>query len=680
MKRQMVRLGGIAMAAAMAAGTAHAYDCTNVPEWSASATYTGTSNSFAKQGNVAYQAKWWTQNEAPSTHSGQWDVWKSLGACTGGGTDTTPPTVPSGLSSSGITSSSITLSWGASTDAGSGVNNYELLRGGSLIASPTATTYTDSGLSAGTSYSYQVRAKDKAGNVSGLSSTLLTSTASNGTCASAPATPSGLSSPSKSATSVNLAWNAVAAGPNCTVQYRVNQGATQVAQGAATSASVTNLSANTNYTFTVSAFNQAGSSQPSAPITVKTDTQSAGDKVLLGYFAQWGIYGRNYHVKNIDTSGSAANLTHINYAFGNVRNNVCEVGKIIPSNESTGEGGDAFADYGKSYGADLSVDGVADTWDQPLRGSWNQLKKLKAKYPKIKVLISLGGWTWSRGFSSAARPENRVNFVKSCVDAYIKGNVPVTDGAGGTGAAAGVFDGIDLDWEYPNACGLACGTAEDRANFTGLLAEFRKQLDAVRPGLLLSIASGAGVDKVRAYDPDQIHPYLNFINVMTYDFHGGWDTITGFHSALYAPANDPSTGDVKKYNTNDAMQAFLDKGVPASKLNVGIGFYGRGWTNVPNVNNGLYQSGTPAPGTYEAGNEDYKVLKNLQGYTSRVDDVSKAQWIYNGSTFWSFDTPATIAIKMAYVKSKGFGGAFFWEFSGDDPTASLSKAMGAGLK
>ncbi|MBB3282100.1 glycosyl hydrolase family 18 protein [Mitsuaria sp. BK037] len=679
MKNRMVRLGGIALAAAMAAGTAQAYDCTNVPEWSASAIYTGTSNSYAKQNNIAYQAKWWTQNNPPASNSGQWDVWKSLGTCDTGGADTTPPSVPGGLSSSNITTGSITLSWAASTDAGSGVNNYELLRGGSLVASPTGTSHTDTGLSAGTAYSYQVRAKDKAGNVSALSAALLTSTAS-GNCAAAPATPGGLSSPSKSATSVNLAWNAVAAGPNCTVQYRVNQGATQVAQGAATSASVANLTPDTSYTFTVSAFNQAGSSQPSAPITVKTDTQTAGGKVLLGYFAQWGIYGRNYHVKNIDTSGSAANLTHINYAFGNVRNNRCEVGKVIPSNESTGEGGDAFADYSKAYGADLSVDGKADTWDQPLRGSWNQLKKLKAKYPKLKVLISLGGWTWSRGFSSAARPENRVAFVQSCVDAYIKGNLPVSDGAGGPGAALGVFDGIDLDWEYPNACGLACGAAEDRENFTALLAEFRKQLDAVKPGLLLTIASGAGVDKVRAYDPDKVHPYLDFINVMTYDFHGGWDTITGFHSPLYAPANDPSTGDVRKYNTNDAMQAFLDKGVPAKKLNVGIGFYGRGWTNVPNVNNGLFQSGTPAPGTYEAGNEDYKVLKNLQGYTSRIDEVSKAQWIYNGTTFWSFDTPATIATKMAYVKSKGFGGAFFWEFSGDDPTASLSKAMGAGLK
>ncbi|UXH80137.1 glycosyl hydrolase family 18 protein [Roseateles amylovorans] len=674
------RLRWTALAALAVAGSAQAYDCTSLPEWTASGVYTGTSNSFAKQNNVAYQAKWWTQNESPATHSGQWDVWKSLGACDATGGDTTAPTVPSGLSSSNITTSSITLSWGASSDAGSGVANYELLRGGTLIASPTTTSYTDTGLAAATSYSYQVRAKDKAGNASGLSATLLTSTAS-GACTAPPATPSGLTAPSKSSTGVNLAWNSVAAGPNCTVQYRVRQASTQVAQVASTSASVTNLTPDTDYSFSVVAFNQAGASQPSSAITVRTDkTTAGGEKVLLGYFAQWGIYGRNYQVKNIDTSGSAAQLTHINYAFGNVRNNRCEVGVIVPSDANTGAGGDAFADYSKSFAADQSVDGVADSWNQPLRGNWNQLKKLKAKYPKIKVLISLGGWTWSRGFSSAARPENRVAFVQSCVDAYIKGNLPVTDNAGGQGAAVGVFDGIDLDWEYPNACGLACGAPEDRENFTALLAEFRKQLDAVRPGLLLSIASAAGVDKVRQYDPDKVHPYLNFINVMTYDFHGGWDSITGFHSALYGSTADPSTGDIRSYNTNAAMQAFLDKGVPASKLNVGIGFYGRGWTNVPSANNGLYQSGTPAPATYEAGNEDYKVLKALPGYTSYVDSQSRAQWIYNGSTFWSFDTPVQIAEKMSYVKAKGFGGAFFWEFSGDDAQGSLAKAMGNGLK
>ena len=385
MKNRMVRLGGIALAAAMAAGTAQAYDCTNVPEWSASAIYTGTSNSYAKQNNIAYQAKWWTQNNPPASNSGQWDVWKSLGACDTGGADITPPSVPGGLSSSNITTSSITLSWAASTDAGSGVNNYELLRGGSLVASPTGTSHTDTGLSAGTAYSYQVRAKDKAGNVSALSAALLTSTAS-GNCAAAPATPGGLSSPSKSATSVNLAWNAVAAGPNCTVQYRVNQGATQVAQGAATSASVANLTPDTSYTFTVSAFNQAGSSQPSAPITVKTDTQTAGGKVLLGYFAQWGIYGRNYHVKNIDTSGSAANLTHINYAFGNVAPN-----PALPGAPVTCQSGDPWADYEKPWSAEQSVDGVAVGAGQPLRGNFQQLRQLKLLNPRLRVLVSLGG-------------------------------------------------------------------------------------------------------------------------------------------------------------------------------------------------------------------------------------------------------------------------------------------------
>src|SRR5690606_30630439 len=228
----------------------------------------------------------------------------------------------------------------------------------------------------------------------------------------------------------------------------------------------------------------------------------------------------------IETSGSASKLTHINYAFGNVRNNRCEVGVTQPSNPNTGAGGDAFADYTKAFQAGESVSGAADTWDQPLRGNWNQLKQLKARNPGLKVLISLGGWTWSRGFSDAARPENRQAFVASCIDAYIRGNLPVTDVAGGAGAAAGVFDGIDIDWEYPVACGLACGRPEDDANFTALLAEFRRQLDQVRPGLLLTVAVGAGVDKVRVTSPGQYHQYLDYINVMTYDFHGGWDSRT----------------------------------------------------------------------------------------------------------------------------------------------------------
>ena len=414
-------------------------------------------------------------------------------------------------------------------------------------------------------------------------------------------------------------------------------------------------------------------------MTTSAGGGSGGNKRVIGYFTQWGIYGRNYRVKNIDTSGSAAKLTHINYAFGNVRNNRCEVGVTQASDPNTGVGGDAFADYTKAFGAGESVSGSADTWDQPLRGNWNQLKQLKAKHPNVKVLISLGGWTWSRGFSSAAQPANRQAFVASCVDAYIKGNLPVTDGAGGVGAAAGVFDGIDIDWEYPVACGLSCGTPADNANYTALLAEFRRQLDAVRPGLLLTVAVGAGIDKIRVTDPAAYHPYLDFINVMTYDFHGAWDPQTNHHSALFDSPADPSTGDQKLYNSNDAMEAFLSRGVPASKLNLGIGYYGRGWTGVASGNNGLYKSaGGAAPGTYEAGIEDWKVLKNLN-WPVYTDTVAKATWISNGTTFWSVDTPAMVTEKMGYVKAQGLGGAFFWEFSGDDPQGTLTKAISDGL-
>jgi chitinase len=504
-------------------------------------------------------------------------------------TDTTPPSVPAGLTSPTQTSTSISLSWTASTDnaGGSGVAGYDVYRDGALVGSPSGTTFTNSGLAASTNYAYRVRARDNAGNAS--------------------------------------------------------------AQGTAITAR-----------------------------TRDTDPPLTGKRVI-GYFAQWGIYGRNYKVRNIETSGSADKLTHINYAFGNVRNNRCEVGVTQPADPNTGAGGDAFADYTKSFGAAESVDNVADTWDQPLRGSWNQLRKLKARHPGLKVLISLGGWTWSRGFSSAARPENRVAFVASCVDAYIRGNLPVTDGAGGAGAAAGVFDGIDIDWEYPVACGLSCGAPEDSANFTALMAEFRRQLNAVRPGLLLTVAVGAGIDKIRVTDPGAYHPSLDYINVMTYDFHGTWEPRTNFHSALFGSTDDPSTGDQRFYNSDNALQAFLDRGVPASKLNIGIGFYGRGWTNVPNINNGLYQTGTAAPGTYEAGNEDYKVLKNL-GWPSYTHPQTMSRWIYNGNTFWTYDTPEAIADKMQYVRTRNLGGAFFWEFSGDDANGTLAKAVGNGLR
>ncbi len=382
---------------------------------------------------------------------------------------------------------------------------------------------------------------------------------------------------------------------------------------------------------------------------------SASGKRVIGYFAEWGVYGRNYPVKNIDTSGSAAKLTHINYAFANVVGNKCQLG-------------DTYADYDRFYAAAESVDGVADTWDPgALRGSFNQLEKLKAKYPGLKVMISLGGWSWSSGFSDAALPQNRAAFVASCVELFIKDS-----------RWKGLFDGIDVDWEYPGSCGNTCNyRPEDTQNFTALLGEFRAQLDAVKPGLQLSIAAPAGPDKIGKIQAAGISPYLDFINIMTYDMHGAWESTTNAHAPLYnSPANPAKA---LKYSTDEAVQAWLAGGAPASKLVVGVPFYGRGWTGVAGANNGMWQPAAgAAPGTYEAGIEDYKVLK-AKGHPGFTHPDTKAFYTFNGTEMWSYDTPASLATKMAYIKSKGLGGAMFWELSGDTTNGELVSAIKSGL-
>jgi chitinase len=674
-----------ALAATTPAVHAQTVSCAAIPAWNQSTIY-NPGDKLVYQ-NRLYQANIQIWN-APPTHCPSCGWYTDLGACGTGGTNQ-PPSVTLTSPTNGASynaGSSIAVTANASDSDGS-IASVEFFRGTASLGvdatSPYAVTWSNA--TAG-SHAFRAVAIDNQGaSTASATATITVTTVNPPTDTTPPSVPTGLGATVQSSSSIALSWNASTdnAGGTGVAGYDVYRNGSLIASPTTTGYTASGLAADTTYAFTVRArdnANPSNASAQSAPVSAKTlPGGGGGNKRVIGYFAQWGIYARNYRVKNIDTSGSAAKITHINYAFGNVRNNRCEVGVTQPTNEATGVGGDAFADYTKAFGAGESVSGAADTWDQPLRGNWNQLKQLKTKHPNLKVLISLGGWTWSRGFASAARPENRVAFVSSCIDAYIRGNLPVTDGAGGAGAAAGVFDGIDLDWEYPSACGLTCGTPEESANFTALLAEFRRQLNAVRPGLLLTIAAGAGVDKVRVTDPAAYSQHLDYINVMTYDFHGTWDAKTNHHSALFDSPNDPSTGDQRLYNSNDAMEAFLSRGVPASKLNLGIGFYGRGWTGVANVNNGLYQNGSAAPGTYEAGNEDYKVLKDRPG-TIYTDANARATWKYDGNTFWSYDTPAMVTEKMGYVKAQNLGGAFFWEFSGDDASGTLVNAISNGLK
>ncbi len=293
------------------------------------------------------------------------------------------------------------------------------------------------------------------------------------------------------------------------------------------------------------------------PTPSPSPTPDPSDKEVIGYFIQWGVYARDYFVKNVVTSGSADVLTVINYAFAGIDENL----KCYSL--------DPFADYEKAMKANESIDGVEDNFNQSLRGNFNQLKKLKQMYPNIKLMISLGGWTQSFRFSDAALPENRQAFIDSCIDMFISGNF-----APGI-SEPGLFDGIDIDWEYPGRCGATCDfREEDTENFTALLQEFRTKLDQIDPNLLLTIASPASQYHYSAIELDKIHQYLDWINIMTYDFHGGWEQggPTNHHSPLYSSPADPTNGG----STDESVTGYLGQGVPKSKINIGVPFYGRG--------------------------------------------------------------------------------------------------------
>jgi chitinase len=408
----------------------------------------------------------------------------------------------------------------------------------------------------------------------------------------------------------------------------------------------------------------------------------AGQRIV-GYFTQWGIYS-GYSVKNLVTSGSASKMTVVNYAFGNINAQNLQCFEVNQAGQ-----GDAWADYQRPVGASESVDGVADVNNQPLRGNFNQLRKLKLLYPNLKVMISLGGWTWSAHFSDAAlTAQSRKTFVQSCLNQYILGNLPqlAGDSAGGPGAAANVFDGIDIDWEYPASPGNVGNVYRpvDTKNFTLLLAEFRKQLDALGKQTgkhyLLSIAAPAGEAHYSKIQLNKIGQYLDWINLMTYDYHGPWEPNgpTNFNAPLYGSPNDPSP---THENINRSINAYLQAGIQPRQLVMGVPFYGHGWTNVPNVNNGLYQGDTntqPAPGI-GAGTNNYNVLKNLSGFTAYRDPVTKAFWIFDGVTFWSYDDPQSLLTKMHYVYENNLGGAMIWSMDGDDATGTLISAIYTGL-
>jgi chitinase len=389
-------------------------------------------------------------------------------------------------------------------------------------------------------------------------------------------------------------------------------------------------------------------------------------KVAIGFFTQWSIYG-GFLEKDLIADGAASRLTEINYAFSSVSaNGLCA-------------SGDSWADYQRPFSAAEAVDGVADTSTQALAGNFNQLKELKAKYPQLKIVMSIGGWSWSNQFSAlASTAAGRQAFVNSCVDQYLNGNIPGL----APGAAKGIFDGIDLDWEYPNEPGNGNPYGpQDTPDFTALMQTFRSAMDQAGQAngeryLLTADVSPNQYAAAQQLQLPQVAGTADWLNVMTLDFHGGWEKQTDFTSNLLPDPRDPQASN-DKFSVLQSVRYYESQGVPADKIALEIPYYAHAWAGVGATDNGLYQ---PAAGPAAADQEAYKLVVDAPG-TVHFDPVTASIWKYDpaSQTFYSYETPQTIAAKGLYIDLAGLRGASVWSLDGDTSAGALTQALASSL-
>lgn len=357
--------------------------------------------------------------------------------------------------------------------------------------------------------------------------------------------------------------------------------------------------------------------------------------LLVGYFPQWGLYfTQPYFVKALLTNRAAEHLDQINYAQASVRNGQCSIA-------------DPGADLSAIFTRQNSVSGKSDNPRSPFRGFFHQLEELKRRYPKLKMLISLEGDP--RDFAQDAQAANRKAFVSSCVDVFLRGHF-----ARGI-HKPGIFDGFDIDWESPKDV--------DAGNFRDLLQEFRRQMNDVRPDLLLSIAVDESPQTLSGTDFAAIAPLVDQVGVMNYDYVGPWSPTTGFLAPLFsADPHDP-------HSIEHSIASYEAAGVPPKKILMGLPFYGYSWTDVEATHDGLFQTG-------RAVTEDrpYNHIQSVaSSFSAHREDSSQAPWLFDGRTFWTYEDPVSIRFKASYASHQHLGGVMIWELSGDTADAELLK-------
>ncbi|MCJ1324605.1 hypothetical protein MMC10_001267 [Thelotrema lepadinum] len=359
------------------------------------------------------------------------------------------------------------------------------------------------------------------------------------------------------------------------------------------------------------------------------------------YFPNWDVYGRNYQPYNLPIS----DLTHVLYCFCNVGSD----GSVVLS--------DSYADLQKHY--------PTDSWNDVgnnVYGNVKQLYLLKKQNRNMKTLLSIGGWTYGPNFAAPlTTAAGRAQFVNTTVT-FIKDLG---------------FDGVDIDWEYP-------ANGDQASAFVSLLQELRTALDAYTsqyggPKLLITAATPAGPQNYNIMQLSQMAAYLDFFNLMAYDYAGSFSNMTGHQANLYPSTSNP---DSTPFSTDKAVTDYIAAGVPSRQIVMGIPLYGRAFDSTSGL--GKTYNGVGA-GSWENGIWDYKVLP-IAPAVEQYDDEAGASYSWDSANqiIVSYDDMNSLHKKTSYIVSKALGGGMYWEANGDRNdsqslmAAAFSDMSGAG--